>query len=975
MSGYKKVESTGRRQFLKFTGAGVVAAGMGLPLLHFKHAEASLGAVGDIPKRTKLGSWEDLYRERWTWDKVAKGSHAWANCRSTCEWDLYVKDGIVVREEQSATYEQSEPGVPDFNPRGCQKGASYTDVMYGPTRLTVPMKRVGERGSGQWVKISWEKAIDEIADKMIDLAQEYGPSTIMQDLGPNMDYGPTTLGRFKFLMKTGGTFADMWGEVGDLNIGAAQTLGFAHTGGTSDEWFLSDYIMVWMFNPSVTQMADAHFLYEARYSGAELVVIDPQYSATTIHADQWLPIASGTDAALALCTANHIWQSSKADWDYVKEQTDFPMLVRTDTKQFLRQSDLEEDGDSLQLYMWDSKGKKLYEATGCEGGDNPKLTLEIEPALEGQFDVKLNDGKIVQVVPMASLIKEEVSRFSIPETARITGLAEEQIKQFADGFANAERPLILSSWGSNRYVHSDLMNRSKMLCLALKGAIGKRGAGIHTGGWLDLSGFGAQLTQEHEGVYGKIAMLAGVLDASTLFDLVTDIVKGRKAPEMYAHDMASDGEAKMLCRSAISNDLYNHQGIKETLDKETAKFYDRPLGDYYKEAEDKGWAEMMDGPPKIFFTGGANLLRRTNQGGKMLETLWPKIELAVCIDKKMCFTAMHSDYVLPAAGWYEKSGIKYTMAYTPYLHYCDAAVPPLGESKDEWEIHWLLSKRIQEKARERNIPEMNACDKRSVDWKKLHDQYSSHGQFGQKDAEKVAQAILDDSPNMDGVTVAELKKTGIKKFSATGENIQPTNQFSPDWKGDGILTSMTLFTEHKYRWPTYTGRIQFYLDHPWYIDAGEALPTHKESPKAGGDYPFQMVSCHSRWSIHSTWRDIPLLLRFQRGEPLMYLNITDAEKVGVKDNDFAEFYNDLGAIKMRVKYSTMVRPGVAFYFHAWEPHQFPDHKSYKWIIPGLQNPLHMAKGDGHLKFGINHIQAGSYVQDTRCGIRSISQPV
>ena len=90
------------------------------------------------------------YRERWTWDHVAKGSHGWLNCRSACNWDLYVKDGVVVREEQTGNYEASEPGLPDFNPRGCQKGACYTEVMYGPSRLTVPMKRAGSaaRGAG-----------------------------------------------------------------------------------------------------------------------------------------------------------------------------------------------------------------------------------------------------------------------------------------------------------------------------------------------------------------------------------------------------------------------------------------------------------------------------------------------------------------------------------------------------------------------------------------------------------------------------------------------------------------------------------------------------------------------------------------------------------------------------------------------------------------------------------------------------------
>ncbi len=77
-------------------------------------------------------------------------------------------------------------------------------------------------------------------------------------------------------------------------------------------------------------------------------------------------------------------------------------------------------------------------------------------------------------------------------------------------------------------------------------------------------------------------------------------------------------------------------------------------------------------------------------------------------------------------------------------------------------------------------------------------------------------------------------------------------------------------------------------------------------------------------------------------------------------------------MQMRIKYSTMVRPGVAYYYHAWEPYQFPEHKSYKWLIPGIMKPLHMAGGEGQLHFGINHLEAGSFVQDTHVGIRASS---
>jgi len=323
-----------RRRFLKWTGAAVAAGAAtasGIVLFHFRPHDVT--NPDPSPRTTaKLGSWEDLYRQRWTWDDVKKGSHGWANCRSACEWDLYIKNGIVVREEQSATYTQSEAAVPDFNPRGCQKGACYTEVMYGPSRVTTPMKRVGPRGEGKWQQISWEQAIAEIAEQIVDVAQQYGTDSIYQDLGPNYDSGATTVGRFRFQMKAGGVFADNWASIGDLNLGALLTLGVAHVGGSSDEWFLSDFLVVWMMNPSVTQMADAHFLYEARYNGAELVVVDPQYSATAVHADQWLPLRTGTDAALGLCAARHIWDSGAIDLDYVREQTDLPFLVRLCTK-------------------------------------------------------------------------------------------------------------------------------------------------------------------------------------------------------------------------------------------------------------------------------------------------------------------------------------------------------------------------------------------------------------------------------------------------------------------------------------------------------------------------------------------------------------------------------------------------------------------------------------------------------------------
>jgi nitrate reductase alpha subunit len=103
---------------------------------------------------------EDVYRDEWTWDRVVHVSHLRVNCVSTCLFDAYVKDGLVWREEQSANYPQDFPDIPDFNPRGCTAGCTYSTQMYDPSRIRYPMKRVGERGSGRWQRLSWDQALE-----------------------------------------------------------------------------------------------------------------------------------------------------------------------------------------------------------------------------------------------------------------------------------------------------------------------------------------------------------------------------------------------------------------------------------------------------------------------------------------------------------------------------------------------------------------------------------------------------------------------------------------------------------------------------------------------------------------------------------------------------------------------------------------------------------------------------------------------
>src|SRR5690606_27339456 len=153
--------------------------------------------------------------------------------------------------------------------------------------------------------------------------------------------------------------------------------------------------------------------------------IDPQYSATAVHADHWIPIDSGADAALALYTARYIWENGHLDTAYVKEQTDLPMLVRLDTGRFLSEQHMIRDGRSNALYFWDNRSGKPALAFGSEGvTETTQLHLQDhDPAIKGEFDVTLIDGTTIKVATVGTLLKEQLGGWSLERTASVTKLS------------------------------------------------------------------------------------------------------------------------------------------------------------------------------------------------------------------------------------------------------------------------------------------------------------------------------------------------------------------------------------------------------------------------------------------------------------------------------------------------------------------------------------------------------------------------
>jgi DMSO reductase family type II enzyme molybdopterin subunit len=963
-----KTIAVSRRTFLAAGAAGVAALGLGLCRLEEKEKPAL--APGEPAPPLVYDGLGDLYREKWSWDSVVHSSHARANCISTCSWNVFVKNGIAWREEQNAIYEASEPGVPDFNPRGCQKGACYTHLMYEASRVTHPLRRVGERGSGRWKRVSWNEALTETADAIIDASVKSGTGAVVYDHGTtNIDFGPDTVGEMRLFRSLNATVIDSWAGVGDMPYGAVQTWGMYNCEGTSDDWFKSDFIVVWVGNPAYTRIPEVHFKHEARYRGAKLAVIAPDYNASAVHADYWLNPKVGTDAALALAMAQVILRESLHDVEYVREQTDLPVLIREDTGRYLRESDLKRNGNDEVLYFWDEAKDRLAKVPGAQGEGGRSLALgALRPALSGRRKVKLADGSQVWVRPLLERMREHLDAEYTPEqSAAISGVSAGTIERIARELAAAGSAMIYSSWGACKHYHSDLAQRAKILLMALTGNQGKSGGGLRVSSWWPVEGF------------DRLASGSGEIDLTTKVKAIVRKVTGNLGWRELENLMMS-----MLPRrgsTPLMPFLYVHAGYKEIWDRKDWQdpAVPRSTAEYMKEAVDKGWIPIRPEPgidPKVFIFTGPNPLRRWPSPQIARKHLWPKLDWIVDVNFKMSTSGLNADLILPTAGYYERDSLKYSQAYLPYLVMCEKAVEPLGEAKPEWEIFGLLARKIQERAKERGVSVVRDSVGGDVDLAKTYDMWSDKGKLFEGDAKGVLDKLLRLTSSTGKLGLEASKATGMLPIVKASGGWNPLYAVATDFKPGKTLYPHARMVEKKEIWPTLTGRQQFLIDHAWYEEVGETLPVHKDPPRAGGDYPLRLTGGHTRWSIHATWRDSPLMLRLQRGEPALWMSNRDAAARGIGDGDRVRVYNDNGEFEAFAKLAGIVQPGQVVIYHAWEPYQFKNWKGQAEPVAAPWKALHLAGGYGQIHYRMiygapSHSPRGGTIEVER--VRSAAQ--
>ncbi len=949
-----------RRRFLQVTGGA-----LGLTLLRLAPrpaAEAARASRHRGPLFSYRG-YEDVYRERWSWDRVVKGSH-YSNCGyQRCAWNIYVKDGLVWREEQVAEYPQTNPDVPDFNPRGCQKGACYSARMYDKSRLTVPLKRSGRRGEGKWRRVGWEEALTDIADRMIDVMtdEDAGPGAVYWDLGSASSNGCHAVGltRSAYLLDT--PILENTTEMGDHAPGVTTTTGKIIFTSSMDDLIYSDLILIWGGNPNYTHIPQAHFIYEARYNGAYVVTVAPDFSPSAVHADEWIPLNVATDAALALSVARVIVDEKLYDTEFLVEQTDMPLLVRLDNGRLLRAGDLHPQGADDVFYLFDTAGGRVVEA--------PRRSLalgDLRPALEGTFEVRGHSGT-VRVTTVFERLKRQLEGYAPEDTERITGVAAATARRLAHRIARAKACSNVCQTNFSKFYHGMEMERAVLLLFALCGHIGHRGAGYSAVPMLSISG-----AEPITAASGRLPPTAAV-----------GLLAVQSAPEMLRLKLAGYSQEMIVYHFArrdyargntVTTPLlyYEHCGLRERYG--SARRWDphvkRDFDEYLREAVARGWQFVPEKPPRILFAVGGNIFRRARSFDRLLEHMLPRLDLLVTFDWRMSNTARYSDYVLPAAGYYEKDDIAWSAALAPFSHATLQAVPPVGESKTDWEFHCLLLKKLQQRAIERGVTTYTDRHGRTRRLDRCYDDMTFQRRLTEENPDDMLDELLTVSTNVGGARWKDLSEKGFQRFSSVGTGVAHIGN-AADIEPNETIVANSWYVEKKMPWPTLTRRMQFYIDHPFYEELGEVLPVHKDNPPIGGEHPLAMTSGHNRWSIHAAWRDHAPLLRLQRGEPVIYVSTADARRRRIADGDLVRVYNDLGECQVRAKVSPAVRPGQVIVYHAWEPFQFRSKHSVQALMPSPLNPVQLAGGYFHLQPMILMQQPGGNDRGTRVEIERI----
>jgi anaerobic selenocysteine-containing dehydrogenase len=803
------------------------------------------------------------------------------NCTGACGFNAMVYKGRIQSLVQAADYPEKE-----YNPRGCLRGQSMLNLIYGPDRLKQPLIRTGKRGEGKFKAVSWDEALDHVSDKLAEIMQKYGPESVAAMIQvPGTGYVQKgALMRLASMHEWSVLHA--YTMNGDLPAFWPMTFGVQTEELESLEWTNSKYTMVLGSNVLVTRVPDAKFLSISREKGGKLVVVDPNYSATAAKADEWVQINSSTDAAFALGIVSVILDEKLYDDEFIKTYTDLPILVRLDNQKKLLASDVaslagrakarkKKIPEYRELYVVYNKNTNGYSIP-----DPENLQRDFDPALEGEFEASLTNGERVKVKPAFQLLSDFVkTEFTPGKAARIIAPEESRVQAYTEMITRiaremaANRPLHIVYGASNyQWYHGDLKGRALSLIVTLTGNLGKPGAGIST----------------YAGQY-------------------------RVRWPLGAWWGFKDKKNKWMNYLLWMNDEYRNSEEFRKYNKEVP--------------------HPKNGV-KAFIYGWGNPFDQHNMANRMREKASSgELELIVTTDFQMSTSCLWSDVVLPGVAWYEKYDLTATVPH-PYVQLQQPAIEPLFQSMPEIWIFKEIAKRVAERTGNQEILKNIADYYPDPGLFKAEEAARQDGSWSLKMARRLAnEASLDAAvlmlrtggPQVQNISVAMLKKGPVRLNLPTPdkrqlmfyEQIAELKPFPPV-SYPAPLPKTARFVK--------SGRIEFYKDEDVFIDTGETLPTHKDpftdtenkqATGSKGEYKLALITRNALYRVHSTHSNNITLLELQDLKPKVWMNPRAAEERGIKEGDRVEAFNARGKVYGFAVLDPGLHHNVAVFEEGW----------------------------------------------------------
>ena len=855
-----------RREFLKLSGAAVLGAALSDPKLQLLLPINVDNPLATYPDRDWEEVYRNQYNydSSFTYVCSPNDTHA-CRLRAFVRNGIILRSETNY-DVGSYSDLYGNTATAHWNPRGCKKGQTFHRRVFGPHRLKGPIMRKGwqewaddgypyldaanrdkykftARGNDELLSVSWDEAFDYISRGMIAIAGHYsgeaGAERLRQQGYPEeMIDLMGGAGTATFKCRGGMGLLGVIGKYGMYRFANTLALLDTHVRGVDEtearggqRWsnytWHGDQAPGHPFSTGLqtsdcdfndlrntrlhiqcgknlveNKMAESHFFIETMERGAKIVTITPEYSPPATKADYWVPIRPSTDTALFLGLSRWLMDNNKYDETFVKQFTDFPLIVRADTltrlhpreifadyepgldpdgPSFKQQGLTEEQYEQLGDYVvFDEATDELVAITRDDVGD-AMASKGINPTLDWSGTVTLTDGSEVEAMTLWNMYQEHLQEYDLDTVADITHTPKHLIEQLAEDIATIKPAAIHVGEGINHWFHATLANRAQFLPLMLTGNIGKPGAGCYT--WA--------------GNY-KAALFQASPESGPGF-------KGWITEDPFNPNLDPNADGKDIIPRSFGRDeepaYWNHG--------------DRPLivdTPKYGRKVFTGHSHMPT-PSKVLFHSNVNLLNNAKHHYDMVKNVNPLIDLIIAVDIEMTSSVEYADFGLAANSWAEFQTHEITASCSnPFLQIWKGGMPPLYDSKDDVMVLAELAAAIGDQLDDQRFRDY---------WK-----FALEGR-----PEIYIQRLIDASAPTRGYKFEDIM---AGKYGEPGAALMLFRTYPriPFW--EQMNESVPFFTD--------CGRLAAYCDIPEAIEYGENMITHREGPEATPYLPNVIVS-------------------------------------------------------------------------------------------------------------------------------------